>query len=237
VALLRAIVEKVRSEPDYFMLDLERAMIAAIEEVIPRADTVICSFHWKQCILREVSLKGLKTLMNNNDNFDTLVSLIYVLPYVPPRDLLTVWRVVIMAEYNAWKEQYPPAVKNYLDYIQRTYVGTKTRGPAFAHNAWSLYDRVLNDSKLTNNDIESFNSAFNGSSTKRPNVWQTVKAFQREETLADQRVLELRRHELTVEHRGRAQRLKEKQACIKEIVQSYNPDYIEDYFKALFQKV
>lgn len=110
------------------MMDLERAMIAAIDEVMPTAETIICSFHWKQCILREVGLKGLKTLMNSNENFDTLVSLIYVLPYVPPRDLLAAWRQVILAEYNAWKEDYPPAVKTYLDYIQRTYVGTKTRG-------------------------------------------------------------------------------------------------------------
>lgn len=119
VKLLKAVGREVKYQPAKLLMDLEKAMITAVEETMPDTSVLVCSFHWKQCILREVGLKGLKKLQNESTNFDTLVHLIYVLQFVPPAEVLRAWNAVIMDEFKNWKDEYPPQVKTFLDYIQR----------------------------------------------------------------------------------------------------------------------
>lgn len=90
---------------------------------IPDTQINLCSFHWKQCLLREVGAKGLKQTLNDSVEFDIIMRMLYVIQYVPIGDLLVAWRNVIMQEFNNERENLPAGVKGFLDYIQRNYIG------------------------------------------------------------------------------------------------------------------
>ena len=85
--------------------------------------------------------------------------------------------------------------------------------------------------------MESFNRSFNLSGSRRPNIWQSIKAFQREERLAKQKTLELRRGDNVETNPGRKKYNLTKSEAMKEIVNNYDNEHIEEFFQLMINKV
>lgn len=235
--MMSAVIAQVDHTPIRFYMDLERAMISVLDDMMTETSIKVCLFHWKQCLFREVCAKQLRPTLEQNAEFDTLMNLIYVMPFVPSCDVMDAWKTVTVPEYNEFKDSYPTSSKNFMDYIQRTYIGTKNRCPMYEHAMWSAHDSILEDCHLTNNAIESFNRSFNISATRTPNVWRTIESFQREDRLAKLKCLQIRRGDYVDSNPGRKQEVKDRYEKIKQIMHGYQRDCMGDFFQALIGKV
>lgn len=142
-----------------------------------------------------------------------------------------------MSEFNLYKDEYPVGAKNFIDYVQRTYIGAKGRAPMFSPDIWNLYRRILDNDITTNNSLEAFNRTFNGSACRKSNVWQTVTSFQREDRLFKQRVSEMSRGIFLDQNPGKKRRSLEKHNFVKNIVLKYEDMLLEEYFHSLVYKV
>ena len=78
----------------------------------------------------------------------------------------------------------------WFEYFTKTYVGAINnrtgvrRAAKINPERWSQFFTVLQDKPYTNNSVEGFNNAWNGSSVLNSTVWVTVDHFNKEETLA-----------------------------------------------------
>ena len=79
-------------------------------------------------------------------------------------------------------------------YFESTWIGAKrTRGnrsnPRFSIDMWSIY--ITNDCRTTNNAVESYNARWNQSIGTNFNLWNVIKEFKAEDSLARTKLQEL----------------------------------------------
>ena len=60
----------------------------------------------------------------------------------------------------------------------------------FAHQLWKIYDCIKNGLPSTDNSVEAYNANWNMSCTRKPNLWQTITGFQREDAMSAQKAFE-----------------------------------------------
>lgn len=163
-----------------FSCDFEQAVHTVVEELFPNVAMSGCMFHFKKAIFDNVRQKKCTPVYNNVAAFRTIISNIYALAYVPSQEVARIWEEVIqpMAANTAdeWTgengEGYGEEVQDYLDYVDRTWIGKKLqhgcRAPLFPLAAWNKYTSILaQDFVVTNNGNEAFNSTWNPSVPKR----------------------------------------------------------------------
>ena len=84
----------------------------------------------------------------------------------------------------------------FLAYFESTWIGAKrTRGnrsnPRFSIDMWSIYSNITNDRRTTNNAVESYNARWNQSIGTNFNIWNVIKKFKAEDSLARTKLQEL----------------------------------------------
>ena len=107
----------------------------------------------------------------------------------------------------------------------------------FPFSMWNQWHCVMDDIPTTNNAVESFNRSWNLSSNRKPNLWQTIDAFKREDSLANQKLTELLSGDYVDPNPGRKLQSEARIEKIKNIMLSYNKDDLETYFKTMIYKV
>ena len=240
--VLTELQKAIDRPPRLIVMDFEKSMMNAIHDIFDSTNVHGCLFHWKQCLQRQLGFKGVKTLYNQNDNFQTLVNLLYVLAYVPEGDIPFAWEKVILSEYNEWKEEYPENVSDYLSYVEKTYVGSKISRnrrapPSFPYSMWSQWSSMMDATPTTNNAVESFNRSYNLSSNRKPNLWQTIDSFKRENSIGFQKLTEITSGEYRDPNPAKKRKSEERRDNIMGLMSTYSKQNIEEYFETMIYKV
>ena len=168
-----------------------------------------CLVHFKRCQWRKLQALNLTTLFCKIQDFEILVKSIYALAYCPPDevsayyqegvlDVLLVKACKTIDEYqpkaNAkdlkgkpWemtdedKEALKESINDYLNYIEKTFVGAKSRTgttkPRFSPNIWSVHDAALHMEPTDTNRNEGLNSVLRGTVSHNAGVWQLLEAL------------------------------------------------------------
>ena len=105
---LKKIIEET-SHLEKVMVDFEKVVHRQIEESFPNASVSGCLFHYKQAVRRQLGAKGCMALYNADRNFQTLVSMLYSLPFVPSREVVHVFETVVQPFFedcaDDWTEE------------------------------------------------------------------------------------------------------------------------------------
>ena len=183
-----------------FTCDFERGMHNAVEKHLPNAVVSVCYFHFSQAIFCKIGEHGCTPVYNNVAEFRELVSHIYGLAFVSRDNIVEVWNTFIVPEAKSkakehWTDENDPSngysgeVENFLKYVEKTWVGEQLRrgqrAPFYSHEIWNKWDSVTaEDTDLTNNGNEAYNSSWAPGVPKSASVWTVMDCFKKEESLA-----------------------------------------------------
>ena len=125
-------------------------------------------------------------MFNNVPEFRELVSHIYGLAFVSRDNIVEVWNTFIVPEAKSkakehWKDENDPS--------NGTWVGEQLRwgqrAPFYSYEIWNKWDSVTaEDTDLTNNGNEAYNSSWAPGVPKSASVWTVMDCFKKEESLA-----------------------------------------------------
>ena len=159
------------SNPQYLLVDFERAAIKTFTEIWPRTFIRGCFFHLSQSVYRKVQDSGMKTLYSNNTEFSITVRMLTALAYLPPQFVLTAFETL--------KSQFSTeALAVSYIYFQDTYVGKKDehglyQPPLFPIPMWNDYHLVAYGIPTTTNSVEAWHHAFSSTvASHHPTFWK-----------------------------------------------------------------
>jgi len=180
-------------------MDFERAILRAFASVFPGVKLSGCFFHFKQSLRRQLGQRGLLALFNKNAEFQQLIQMILSLAFVPEQSVAAVFESVVkdylrenMEDWSSKEE----SIVSFMAYVEATYIGKTItrvgagedssfrRAPLFPFSTWVKHNDVLEGLCITNNHAEGFNSSWNKSLEKNPNIFQVIEGFKREESLS-----------------------------------------------------
>ena len=132
------------------MCDYEKGLHNALRKVWPGSTIRGCYFHYKQCLWRKLQAYELTSE--------------YKVVNSPIRRSLL-------------KPNIPSDMAEFVDYFERTWIGTSSTSPLFDHWLWNHYDTVLASLPRSNNIVEGWHNGFQqlvGHSN--PNIWMNREA-------------------------------------------------------------
>ncbi|KAL8564572.1 hypothetical protein ACOMHN_032128 [Nucella lapillus] len=133
-----------------------------------------CFFHYTQSVWRKVQNLHLAIEYNENRELKTFVRRLAVLPLVPIEDVDEAWMLV------HGEAPEIPGVTILCDYMVKTWVDDQR--PLFHREAWSHFASLEEESVRTNNNLESFHSAFAKSFlSPHPNIFSLVTALKKKQ--------------------------------------------------------
>ncbi|CAF1653034.1 unnamed protein product, partial [Didymodactylos carnosus] len=117
-----------------------------------------CSFHFGQCIWREVRSQGLQNRHVNDDDFRLNVKKLMALAFVPVHDVVRAYTTIV-ANFDDAADR----LHEYFDKVcieEKKTQSSARKKPQFAHQLWNVYDRVVHNSPRSNNAVEGWHHVF-----------------------------------------------------------------------------
>ena len=170
-------------DPISVLIDFEIAVKNAIACVFPRANITGCFFHLGQCVWRKIINVGLRERYVNEENVRTLIKMMTCTAFLPTDDVIKGFEALRNLE------SYNEDLDVIFDYFEDNYIGrpmsnNRRRRPKFPLSMWNVFDRLQTGLPRTNNAVEGWHTAFQGSlSCSHPTVWLLIEALRREESL------------------------------------------------------
>ena len=177
--------------PKAFQCDFEVAPMKEYKAVFPEVESIRgCQVHLKRAHWRKMTEIGmLPALFNKMVEMETLVKCIYALSYVPVKLVQSYYQAILdeilvdlcnkidnfvpkasgekdfSGKKWSWDEEFKEDLKDrinqYLNYVERTWVGGKTRTgwtkPKYSHNIWNVHDAYLAMEPIDTNANEGMN--------------------------------------------------------------------------------
>ena len=223
------------------MVDFEKGVWKAFKEQFPSIPIVGCNFHHLQAMRRNLQSIGLVSLYGQDLNFQYAVKLIYAMSYVPAGEVRNCFRDVVIPAFKELEKEeyfddYSDEIDQFLSYVKRTWIGRADRQPTYALKTWNKHSEVVADKCLTNNVVESFNSSWTDSLTRRPSLYEVLGGFKRKEAVSE---LELREECLAVgvnsvtDNSSRNRRRSEQRADLKKLCQSFEAMSARSYMDSI----
>ena len=132
------------------MTDFQSSMLSALRQIYLGIPQVGCLFHLAKNVFRRVQDIGLQQNYLTDPLFRGNIRIIPALSSVPVHDVILAFDE--LCNHCSIDEQ--PV----LDYFETNYIGELRRGrrllPIFPHELWSMHNRVLNELRRTNNNLE-----------------------------------------------------------------------------------
>ena len=239
---LKKIIEET-SHLEKVMVDFEKGVHRQIEESFPNASVSGCLFHYKQAVRRQLGAKGCMALYNADRNFQTLVSMLYSLPFVPSHEVVHVFETVVQPFFedcaDDWTEEgYDEETGDFFKYFERTYIGLSTRtgrrNPLFKIETWNHHCEVLKDDfVVTNNGIESFNSSRTPSIPRNASIWSVLECLNKEDSMSKVTYMEYLRGTNQAHNKSRDKNNRAKTEELKSICEKWMEFDSKDYLEAI----
>ncbi|CAD6191850.1 unnamed protein product [Caenorhabditis auriculariae] len=140
--------------PDSVMVDFEKGLHNALEDVFPGVEVSGCLFHLSQSIRKKTGDLGLISQVRNDVELRQLCAMIRSIAFLPVNDVPNGFAYV-----KAKVENRAPALQPLLDYFENVYIGELTPGnrrcPLFGPEMWNVNQRALLGNPRTNSSVES----------------------------------------------------------------------------------
>ncbi|CAD6200229.1 unnamed protein product [Caenorhabditis auriculariae] len=139
--------------PDSVMVDFEKGLHNALEDVFPGVEVSGCFFHLSQSIRKKTGDLGLISQVRDDVELRQLCAMIRSIAFLPISDVPDGFAYV-----KAKVENRAPALQPLLEYFENIYIGEPTRGrrrcPLFRPEVWNVNQRTLLGHPRTNNSVE-----------------------------------------------------------------------------------
>ena len=101
-----------------------------------------------------------------------------------------------------------------------------------------MYNRTKNGLPSTNNSVEAYNANWNMTCTRKPNLWQTITGFQREDAMSAQKAFENRTGVPSGKNPKRDSQGEQKIATIRHLMENFEVDKdLDNYLCDLLWKI
>ena len=173
------------SNPQFLLVDFEKAAINTFAEVWPRANIKGCFFHLSQSVYRKVQDLGLKTIYSNDTEFSINVRMLPALAYLPSQ--------FVLKAFETLKSQLPPEALGVYNYFRDIYVGEIDEfgvyhPPLFPIEMWNNFDLVAYGIPTTTNSVEAWHRAFSTTvASHHPTFWKFCDALKIEQSSVELR--------------------------------------------------
>ena len=107
------------------------------------------------------------------------------LPFMPENLITTAWRQL--------RPTLPQEdMATFIDYYERTWVGTAHADPLFPHSRWNQNDATALLLPRSSNIVEGWHHGFNSMmSCSNPSIWKFLQCLKNEQNIADVRMTKL----------------------------------------------
>lgn len=220
-------------DPISVLIDFEIASRNAITRAFPNSDIAGCLFHLGQSVWRKVTNEGLKGRYINEENFRILIKMMTCTAFLPVDD------VVVGFQAIRELENYDEELDIIFDYFEDNYIGrplannrrrNRRRKPKFSISLWNVFSRFQTDLPRTNNAVEGWHTAFQGSlSCSHPTVWLLIEALRREESLQRAKYLGI----MSGERQPKKRKYVDLERRIKGIIESREYLEVTEYLRYL----
>lgn len=185
--MYRIVFQKIQDlrpqvRPTSLMSDFETGMRNAFKNVFPAAALGGCFFHLGQSIYRKVQSEQLTNLYKDDEKFRTFVKMMSALAFLPPGHV--VGGFVALQDHADYTQNLDPI----YNYFEDTYIGRPNRRgrqrPMFPIAEWNAFNRLEDGLPRTNNQVESWHLAFQGSvGHAHPTFFRLLDSIKREQGL------------------------------------------------------
>jgi hypothetical protein len=185
-------------EPTVLMTDFEMAAINSAKTAFPDIQTKGCYFHLGQSLWRKVQDLGLREIYLNNVEVRIATKMLLALAFIQPARVPEVFVQI--------SDDAPAELNEVYSYFEDTYIGRR-RGrrrlaPLFSIEMWNMHERQENGLARTNNSLEGWHRAFQGSvSFSHPTLWKLVNLLDKEIGYQRARVAQIRTGNDVDQHR------------------------------------
>ena len=172
-------------EPQSVLCDYEAALHNAIVEVWPGVTPRGCFFHFTQAMWRNLQKTDLVPEYRvENSPIRAAFKKMTALAFVPEDVVPEAWR--------ALKPTIPKDMETFVDYFERTWVGTSYKAPIFAHSRWSQHDATALLLPRSSNIAEGWHHGFNSLlSCSNPTIWKFLECLKKEQNLTDVKITKM----------------------------------------------
>lgn len=146
------------------MIDFELSFINAFKEIFPGIKISGCSFHYSQCVWRNIQAFGLQSTYNNDIEFSLQVRMLLAIAYVPIDDVVEEYESLIRSPYYIEHEEQ---FADLLNYYESTWIGVensrrrRSRDGLFEISMWNCFDLIRSGRIRSNNSVEGWHNTFN----------------------------------------------------------------------------
>ncbi|OXU27995.1 hypothetical protein TSAR_001294 [Trichomalopsis sarcophagae] len=136
---------------------------------------------------------SLKTLYDDNEEFNRKMKMLAALSFVPPDEVKELFENLVEEEFATAKAN----VDNDLGYFQNTYIGNtvgrRVVAQLFSIDRWNHYNSVIDNLPRTNNSVEGWHRGFDFTIHKRGvNIFYVFKAFKADQALTAVKLTQIR---------------------------------------------
>ena len=166
-ASYKVVFDKLKSiepslDPISVMIDFEIATKNAITPVFPSSSIAGCFFHLGQSVWKKVNNVGLREKYVSEENVRKLIKMMTCTAFLPTNDVIRGFEAIRNLE------NYDECLDVVFDYFEANYLGrpmtnNRSRRPKFPLSWWNIFNRVQMDLPRTNNSVEGWHTAFQGS--------------------------------------------------------------------------
>lgn len=233
VKILRKLLEiKPELKPDRIMCDFEQAFISAVKKVFPLCSITACYFHYGQCLWRHIVSFHLQQLYKDSRAARDFRKL-FALVFVPIDDVCKAYDILLHTKLFVDNEGI---LRGFIDYFEETWIGVKGRRhsrsePRFNISLWNHYMSVKNDWSRTNNSVEGWHNGFNGKlESSHASLWKLINLLKLEQGITE---VVMTQADSGAAPPTKKKRFRDYDLRLKMIVDSYNPEEINEYLKSV----
>ena len=159
--------------------------------------------------------------------------MLYALCYVKEEDVVSIYKEHIVPiientidEDEEWQE-FSDELFDFGNYYEDTWIErsdqrNRAQPPRFPPAIWNQHNTIMNGGIETNNHLESYNSKLNRLAGTTKNVWEIQELFVKQEADSRRVFQSNRRGSDLSSNTTRRQKVKDKCAAVKFILEGYN---------------
>ena len=129
-----------RWAPQDVICDFEKALHTALETDLPQTRIRGCYFHFNQSLWRRVQEFGLVRAYRINNRTKKIIRKVMAVGFLPTAIVALNFRALAARRSTQRAIQRYPALRNWLDYVDMTYINPIN---SFPIPSWNVYDRDM----------------------------------------------------------------------------------------------
>ena len=218
--------------PRSIMIDFEIASRNALQDIFPDATIQGCFYHLSQAIYRKVQSIGLQQEYQTNLDLSLKIRMLAALAFVPVDD--------IVESFEHLADSMPDEAQPITDYFEDTYIGRlqrrgRRRQPPFAHDMWSVHNRVEEGLPRTNNHIEGWHRRMQSNvGAHHPSIWHFLDVLRREQSLNEVIITQIRTGQPAPPQRGKYKAVNER---LVTVVRDYANRSVHDFLRGIAHNI